>query len=375
MSRCIVHAGMNKTGTSSIQRSLYHGLADPRFHYVDMGHPNASKAITEAFAQPLSNAAAAQRERLAAQLAQAQQRCAILSAEGIGALAAPELQELMAWLRQHVSCVDTVVYVRSPASFMESVFQQHLKGGTPVTDPHSLVPRYRNRFGKLIDACEAQPVRFWHFDPRTLEQGCVVRDFCSRLDIAVDEQAIRRVNDSLSLPAIRLLYVQRRFGQQMGRDRARRENSLLIQALKTLPGPRLRFHQDWIQPALDAQREGIRWMESLLEKSLQEDPALRQGDTALRGEPDLLRLDIEAIDWLARQLDAAPRTIGAGPDALQDVADAMDRLAFRLSAAPRSGPGAPPTASPESIHVPPTQGLIARLRARLARAMRVDAPE
>ena len=39
MSGCVFHFGMHKTGSSSIQNSLYHGLGDPAFHYADLGQP------------------------------------------------------------------------------------------------------------------------------------------------------------------------------------------------------------------------------------------------------------------------------------------------------------------------------------------------
>ena len=48
MSGCVFHFGMHKTGSSSIQNSLYHGLGDPAFHYADLGQPNASARIVTA---------------------------------------------------------------------------------------------------------------------------------------------------------------------------------------------------------------------------------------------------------------------------------------------------------------------------------------
>lgn len=42
---------MPKTGTSSIQESLYFGLADPAFRYVGLGEPNGSLWIESIFAE------------------------------------------------------------------------------------------------------------------------------------------------------------------------------------------------------------------------------------------------------------------------------------------------------------------------------------
>ena len=54
MERCILHVGMPKTGTSSIQETLYHGLKDPRFRYISLerGRTATNRALTVLFADP-----------------------------------------------------------------------------------------------------------------------------------------------------------------------------------------------------------------------------------------------------------------------------------------------------------------------------------
>ena len=42
---CILHLGMPKTGTSSIQDSLFLGLEDPRFHFLSLGYPTAGPVL------------------------------------------------------------------------------------------------------------------------------------------------------------------------------------------------------------------------------------------------------------------------------------------------------------------------------------------
>ena len=49
MPSCILHVGMPKTGTSSIQESLLFGLSDPRFRYISFGDPNAGEFLESLF--------------------------------------------------------------------------------------------------------------------------------------------------------------------------------------------------------------------------------------------------------------------------------------------------------------------------------------
>jgi hypothetical protein len=47
--RVIVHIGMHKTGSSSIQHTLYQRLADASFEYADLGCANHSEQIHSLF--------------------------------------------------------------------------------------------------------------------------------------------------------------------------------------------------------------------------------------------------------------------------------------------------------------------------------------
>lgn len=50
MKRCILHIGRPKTGTTSIQESLHHGLTDPAFHYCSFGELNVTRSVFTFFA-------------------------------------------------------------------------------------------------------------------------------------------------------------------------------------------------------------------------------------------------------------------------------------------------------------------------------------
>lgn len=357
MGTLLLHAGMHKTGSSSIQETLFRALADPRFHYVDLGASNASREVVTAFsATPeTQNAnrrrgldrgqllleAARLRERLAAQLAEAFAggRTAILSGEHIPLLAQAELEDLVAFLgRSGVSSIRTAVYVRPPLGFIESVFQQHVQGGRARFEPAREFPRYSRRLGRLEAALGASPPEYWLFEPARFPDGCVVADFCARTGIAMEPAAIHRVNESLSLPALRLLYALRRFGPAVARgDAPMRADRQLVERLREIPGPRLRIHDSLTAPLMREFEAEIAWMEARLGESLRAEPR-RLGEECLRNEGDLLRFEPAELGWLAEALALpASHTAGWRGDPVA-VGRAMDALRAREAGVARPGP-------------------------------------
>jgi len=352
MSRCIVHVGMHKTGSSSIQVSLARHLADPAFHYLDFGEPNASRAISTAFrADPetyhinrrlgldreaLREEAARIRATLARELQQAGSRTAILSGEDICLLAPPELRALQRVLEVAGREPRIVAYVREPVSFMESAFQQRVKGGLATLEMTPLYPRYQARFRKLERVFGPTRVEYWHYAPASFPSGCVVMDFCTRLGIAFDPASVVRSNQSLSLPALRLLYIYRRHGPapQPGQE-GRRRDRRFVRLLSRIEGPRLRFHADMVARILEASAEDRRWMEERLGVPLE--GAGSSATDAVRGDADLLHCDERGRAWLRERLARLP---GTAPEPDWDDPAQLAAALHRLQAAmPRGAAG------------------------------------
>ncbi len=363
MSACIIHYGMPKTGSSSIQTYLLRSLADPRFFNIDLGRRGSGNLIATAFrAHPeqhhrsikrglapaeVQQEIASIRTALARELERVDGRTALLSAELLANFSVMEFAALCDFIRPHAAEISAVGYVRSPLAFMESVFQQRVKSGTGSFRLEQNYPRYRERFEKFETVLGRERVAYWSFAPASFPGSCVVQDFCARLGIRCDGAAVQRVNDSLSLPAIRLLYAYRKYGPGFGAgERALQENGLLKARLRELGGPPLRFHAALVRPVLDARRADIAWMEERLQHPFAESPVVDHN--AVQGEADLLRYCPESIAWLASQLGCSPL------DALTieppEVARLMHELRIRLAAA---------TAPP--IQVGQVRGALARL--------------
>ncbi|MBU1623483.1 MAG: hypothetical protein KJ850_00385, partial [Gammaproteobacteria bacterium] len=328
MTRCIIHIGMHKTGSTSIQNSL-NGFADKHFMYANLGPANHSLAMYSLFAdQPEKHhihrankwdAATIQayNKRVQSQLEraidEAHGRTLIISGEDIGVLPLLGLEKLRNFLLARFDEIEVVGYVRPPAGFITSGFQQKVISGTGKIVKVDLEKEYRqfqNNFGKFDEVFGYEKVHLWKFDPKSFHEGCAVRDFCRRLGIKLPDARIVRVNESLTRIAVRLLYTYRKFGLDYGSASMKGPESMAIGAqLKAFDNSKFRFSPDVVRPVLEQNRADIQWMEERLGQSLDEDLGEDQpGD--VRDESDLLRPDPVAIGKLLALLgDRAPKGI------------------------------------------------------------------
>jgi len=325
MIRCIVHMGMHKTGTTSIQESL-NNFEDDKFVYAKLGnHGNHSLPVYSAFADNpnshhLHRASQRDDDAVRAYVAQvwidfdrsfakARGRTLLVSGEDIGVLPDRILVKLRDYLRSRAGDVKIVGYVRSPAGFMQSHFQQRVKSATVRSfDPEAMYRNYRDSFEKFDAVFGRENVTLWKFNPAAFPESCVVQDFCARLGIRFPKRRIVRLNESLSRQATAALYTYAKFGEHYG---ARNITGGAGMRLGQLIGgtDKFRFSPDVLRPAIDKYREDIEWMEARVGEPLQEElEQHRPGD--VRDEGDLLRPDAEMVGRLLQLLgDAAPKGI------------------------------------------------------------------
>lgn len=319
---------MDKTGSTSIRASLARNLDDPQVRYVAPWLENASRCLSAAFrddptefhyfrrlgvkpddAQRLRNEAQDELRRL---LAEDRERTLVMSAEAVSRFGEPDLRRMRAFFREFTDQVTAVGYIRRPKEYMESNLQQQIKSlGPRALNFAALLPEYRARFEHFDSVFGAGEVQYWLFDPPGFAGGDAVLDFCARVGIQFDPKRTIRANDGLSLPALQLLFIYRKFGdaELRGAD-ALRDNDLLVRRLRRLEGPKLRLHSSVVAPVLEHKREGIEWMERRLGQSLKEELA-KHDAVAIRSEEDLLQVSAETREWLAQQLpEGTPAAAG-----------------------------------------------------------------
>lgn len=350
MTRLVVHVGMHKAGSSSLQHALQ-GLDSPQARYLDLGlGPNHGGAIHGAFSgHPETYHSFRRREmdacridalrtnarrRLVDELDRAHGRLAIISGEDIALLDDASAGDMFHFLSEHVEAIDVVGYVRPPRSFMESAFQQRVKGGLSRLSFPPLYPGYRRRFQKFEALAGRDRTHLFPFVPGLLKDGDVVADFCHR--IGIDKPAAElALNPALPRPAVSLLFTYRRFGIAYGTGADEiRANKALLRALLPLAGARIRFAGPALQAVLKRTRADQAWAEARTGCRLEEGHS--EEDDCVVCEDDLFRYDEAQLDWLRRWSASAPPWRNATPQAVaRCVAQAVPAMVEEFKAEKR----------------------------------------
>lgn len=359
MRELILHFGMHKTGSSAIQRALRtHDLGPDHACVGIIDSANQSAAVIAMFSrnahrhhntvkrgyspEEIQAIGQQQRARFASLLREHPAPSLVLSAEDAGQLKEDDLRQLRRFVQACGRTVRAVAYVRTPVSYMESALQQRIKGGLGQWRPQDWWPTYQERFEKFDRVFGREAVSLWKYDPATFPDGDVVCDFFTRLGIPWQPaQQATRVNESLSLPAVRLLYAYRQCGPGYGvGGKAIRANVMLIRKLGELTGPRLRLARAVCRPLLQRNADDLHWAEQRLGCPMAD---LSHDGSGLRSEAELLSFGAQELAWLQQEAGVKPAPPGS-PVQASDVATWMHRLRQRLlaaSAPQAGGEGAP----------------------------------
>ncbi len=306
MAKCILHVGMHKTGTTSIQHSLAE-LDDEKFYYARIqARPNHSIAISAIFKSgPRSHAARKMarsgmmdaatiavraRPDLDDSVKIADGRTLVISGERILRMSAAGLRQLQGYLGGHgYDDIDVLAYVRAPVSYIASAVQQKLMtGNLRELKISNSVPAYRKKFEKFDEVFGAAKVRLVKFDPGCFPDRDVVIDFCQRTGIPLASITLIRMNESITRLAAQLRFQYTAHAADEGlkplRGGAARK---LLAKLRELDPTGFRLAPSVIEPYLAAIQADVEWMEKRLGQSLAE-PGLKDQDSDIRSIDDLL---------------------------------------------------------------------------------------
>jgi len=220
LEKAILHIGLHKTGSSSIQASLQ-GYKDGGCFYADLGWPNHSIPLYTAFSQNAyqyhiwtKQGASPERiqgikqealRQLEQQLSSPNHNTIIFSGEDLSHLSQADTYSLVTFLRQRCQRIIAIAYVRDPLDYAASAFQQLVKGGCRQI-PHSIGQQIQARVGIWQQALGTENVEIRLFDRNILLNGCVVQDFCDLADLDLAKITLKRRNESLSGAAIKILF-------------------------------------------------------------------------------------------------------------------------------------------------------------------------
>lgn len=353
MKRCILHVGTTKTGSSSIQESLYFGLRSPGYRYVSAGQVNSDPLLHLLFSKEpnrlpyLEKLAGGQRqieamhgdfsEQLRRIVSGRKGQCPtlILSGENAWILQRDELQSLRDFFESYGYQTDVYIYFRPWRSWLESDFQQGVKAGDRTMEilpsGRSIHLEYTNQLENLEQVFGTQSVTAVPFHSSVLKGGCVVKDFLARAKIPFPEHRIRRLNEGLSLDSLRLLLALRiHHGYPQGLSSII-HHEILFRRLATLAGPALRFRSSLIAPLKGLWESQVPRMVARFGELFQETTEDQQSPTGIGCIDELMEYSRESLEWLSCATGLPRITSTSGEAAVRAVGDQMNYLCWHPS--------------------------------------------
>ena len=323
--RIVIHAGMHKTGTSSLQDYFFEhapaeiaypqwmeanhcGLFILLFEELDrLSDYHGFRARGQEYTDTLPALRAENTALMSAFLDANRHRTVLISAEDISS---PEFRPAVIRMRDFLSQwthdIEVIVYVRSALDFAVSAFQQILKdSGMPSLDLEYLWPYFQDRIEGLDEIFGRERVTVRLYDRATLKNGDVVSDFFDAMNLPRPTGKRPEANVALSAEATALLFLQRKLGlgYVSGFDNAQTANNRFIELLSEIGSHRLSFSDALWKPVADSHAADQAWIEQRLGRALNRRKA--RGDDpqiTIDSEQDLLLVALSSAADLERVL-------------------------------------------------------------------------
>jgi len=332
--RCLLHVGMHKTGSSSIQITLSEQPANPSYDYFKFfADGNSSHPLYSLFSeQPeryylnqLMGWTVAEidffnqhnQEQLEQHLKNTQSDLVIISGEDVLLLNAAELAGLRDFLLRYCRCVEVFAYIRPFVPYIQSMLQQVLKGGAKDFVLDDLYPHYRQELEKFDTVFGRDRVRLVAFDPASFCNGDVVWDFCQQVGIVIAPGGVTRENKALSLEAAAFLYAYHKQGFEFGSGQlAIEETCGVIEALSAVGKRKIHFSKNLVQSLSEKHGADIKWAEQRLGCSLSPTASPEDTEDSISCTDDLLVLAVRYAGQLKQlvfnqtdQQQVTPQTV------------------------------------------------------------------
>lgn len=348
--RCILHVGMHKTGSSSIQENLYHKKNNINFSYFDLGIANHSVPIFTLFTDfPKANdymnkmgydeaAVDAYKKEVDDKIRRHlslnyDYETFILSGESISILSKNALDELKAYLLTFFEEIKVVAYVRSPIAYINSVFQERVKAGLgDFYALHMLYPRYNHKLYKFDLVFGEENVALRYFNKDDLKEGDVTIDFLETNQLEVKNRDFIVTNESLSLESITLLYVYYKFGRGYGTgEQNRMENNRLLESLQKFGSGKMKITKNVLDTLINNNREDINWVEQRLGMSILDETYYPSEGEGIKSEYDLIEIAKQTTEALKEYIGEKVLTEKITGTAKEDTVALVEALRTKVN--------------------------------------------
>lgn len=297
-----LHIGLHKTGSTSIQATLFSNRAKLLEHgvnYFAIGQ-NHSETLHPLFSgSPLTyhlnqrhgintkrkaeRKNSATRRTLRRELEANTSPRFVISGEDLCTLSADAVTRMREELSPYAGSFRVIVYVRDPIKYINSAFQERLRNGenfaqiaaAPLSPGYMRISRYNRVFGRQnVDIRLFEPEQFPHRD--------VVADFLGALGVDPDVRGqlnVVRANEALSAEAAYLLNeIQNRYpGDRSGHPNPGRAANI-VQLLRGIPGEPFRCPPAIFSALAPVIEHQLRWLRKTLKRDVFHDSVPDAGE-------------------------------------------------------------------------------------------------
>jgi hypothetical protein len=273
--RIIVHIGLDKTGSSSLQHTLFR-TEIPGVTYIRLGAANPSHPILLIFEPDFTKQAEQTKnvtggtvteERRALMAKHLNDRLgavpadsvAVISAESIPTMSVEGMEALKNCLAGYFDQIDVIGYVRPPVSYVQSRFQHGVRTGRKKNFDVGF--GYKDRLTSIDSVFGKDNVTLIKFDRSELLEGDIVKDFVKRAGSTISSKEIVTANESMSLEAMAVLFLCNIYGHKVT---PKRHRLLLENELGDMGSHKLKFSAKFLAPVLENRRDDIEWVEKRL---------------------------------------------------------------------------------------------------------------
>lgn len=329
MTHVYLHIGSHKTGTSSIQATLFNArstLLQDGINYLALGANHSIPLYSLFCPEPhlyrlnviqgvnTEELAARHNEtiraRLLAELEKNENGKFIISGEDLSVLPHESVERLRGLLAPYATAITVIVYVREPYDFMVSAAQERIRAGRTLAAVRDkpLLPDYRGRIGKYIEVFGRENVRIRPFVPGSFIGGDLIADFLDAIDApAALRNELHAVvsNESMSQEAALILDQANQLFPLIEDNRANPARSpALTERIASIKGqpfslPREAFSH--VHQAVDAD---LAWLREVMGHNPFAQVATRPQEPPELWQDDTLRSLAQLINAMAREIES-----------------------------------------------------------------------
>jgi hypothetical protein len=361
-----IHIGVHKTGTKSIQYTLFNNrekLLEHGINYLRLESNHGPALISLLTDRPHTYARnilrhvdtpeiaarynASIKQQLTEELSNNRSPKVVISGEGLSSIDKAAFAKLKTLLDPYAEAYRIIVYVRDPYEYANSFTLQRLKNGYILGDLEQKIPlpNYRQTIGRYIESFGRPNVDIRIFDPQQFFGGSLVSDFLAAIGestkVAESLETVR-ANESMSHEAAMILSeINSAFPTHVdglaNRERVRQLQFLLA----GIPGEKFRIDPGMYLKHEDEALKDLEWLHETIGRRVFADPVPRPASTARWSEATVEAIkkvvgdQAQTIRKLQARKNAGQNRMQADivvPAGLEWLHDAVEPLARRAKA-------------------------------------------